>query len=125
MKRKTKLLVSLVLVGMLLSVTGTAWAEEPAGRAALRGQVAAIEGDTLLVTTPSGEEQRVSTDENTRFIIPGVREPTIEDIHVGDYVNLWGERGEDGVLLARVVLVVPAEMAHRKNAVQGLSLIHI
>ena len=119
MKLRTKLLVSLVLVGMLLSVTGTAWAEEPEGRAALRGQVASIEGDTLLVTTPSGAEQRVVTDENTRFMIPGAREPSIEDIDVGDYVGVWGERGEDGVLLARVVLVVPAELAQRRNVVQG------
>ncbi len=119
MKRRTKLLVSLVLVGMLLSVTGTAWAEEQADRVALRGQVAAIEGDTLLVTTPSGEEQRMITDENTRFFIPGVQEPSIEDMDVGDYVGVWGERGEDGVMLARVVLVVPAELAHRRNFVQG------
>jgi hypothetical protein len=119
MRRRTKLLVSLVLAGMMLSVTGTAWAEQPARRVALRGQVAAIEDNTLLVTTPSGEEQRVITDDNTRFVIPGEREPSVEDTDVGDHVGAWGERGEDGVLLARIVLVVPAELARRRNVVQG------
>jgi hypothetical protein len=119
MKRKTKLLVGLVLLGMLLSVTGTAWAEETAGPAALRGQVAAIQGTTLVVTTPSGEERRVVTHNDTRFLIPGVQDPSLEDVDVGDFVGVWGEGPENGALRAKVVLVVPAELAHRRNFVQG------
>ena len=119
MKLRTKLLVSLVLVGMLLSVTGIAWAEESAGPAALRGQVAAIQGNTLVVTTPSGEERRVVTNNDTRLFIPGVQEPSLEDVDVGDYVGAWGEGPENGALRAKVVLVVPAELAHSRNFVQG------
>jgi len=119
MKRRTRLLVGLILVGMLLTGTGTAWAEEPAARAALRCQVTAIEGDTLLVTTPSGEQQRVVTGETTRFRIPGTRDPSLVDIDVGDYVGAWGERNEDGELVASVVIVVPAELAQRRYMVQG------
>jgi len=119
MRRGTRILVSLVLVGMLLSVAGTAWAEESDGRGALRGQVAAIEGDRLLITTPAGEEQTVITHEETRFRIPGVREPSISDIEVGDYLGAWGQRNEDGDLVASVVIVVPAELARRGQVVQG------
>ena len=119
MKRRTRLLVGLILVGMLLTGTGTAWAEEPAARAALRGQVTAIEGGTLLVTTPSGEQQRVVTGEATRFRIGGTRDPSLVDIDVGDYVGAWGERNEDGDLVASVVIVVPAELAQRRFVVQG------
>jgi len=119
MKRRTRLLVGLILVGMLLTATGTAWAEEPAARAALRGQVAAIEGDTLLVTTPSGTQQRFVTGEATRFRIGGARDPSLEDVDVGDYVGAWGERNEDGDLVASVVIVVPAELAQRRFVVQG------
>jgi hypothetical protein len=111
--------VSLVLVGMLLTVTGTAWAEEPAERGALRGRVVAVEGDTLLVDTPSGEERSAIVGEETRLFIPGVREPSIEDIDVGDFVGAWGAVNEEGDLLARAVIVVPAEMAQRRNLVQG------
>ena len=119
MKRRTKLLVVLILAGMLLTATGAAWAEEPAARAALRGQVAAIEGDTLLVTTPSGTQQRFVTGEATRFRIGGARDPSLEDVDVGDYVGAWGERNEDGDLVASVVIVVPAELAQRRFVVQG------
>jgi len=119
MKHRTRLLVGLILVGMLLATTGTAWAEEPGARAALRGQVTAIEGGTLLVTTPSGELQRVVTGETTRFRIPGTRDPSLVDIDVGDYVGVWGERNEDGDLVASVVIVVPAELAQRGYVVQG------
>jgi hypothetical protein len=119
MTRGRKLVTSLVLVGMLLTVTGTVWAEEPAERGALRGQVVAVEGDTLLVDTPSGEERAVIVSEDTRLRIPGIREPSIEDIDVGDYVGAWGNVNETGDLLARVVIAMPAEMAQRRNVVQG------
>jgi hypothetical protein len=119
MRRGTKMLVSLVLVGMLLSVAGTAWAEESNGRGALRGQVSAIEGDSLLITTPAGDEQTIITNERTRFRIPGVREPSIGDVEVGDYVGAWGQRNEDGDLVASVVIVVPAELARRGYVMQG------
>jgi hypothetical protein len=119
MKRRTKLLIGLLVAGLLLAATGTAWAEEPAVRTALRGQVKAIEGDTLLVTTPAGEEQRVVTGEATRFWIAGTREPSIADIDVGDYVGVWGERNEEGDLAASVVIVVPAELAQRRFVAQG------
>ena len=122
MKHRTRLLVGLILVGMLLATTGTAWAEEPGARAALRGQVTAIEGGTLLVTTPSGELQRVVTGETTRFRIPGTRDPSLVDIDVGDYVGAWGERNEGGDLVASVVIVVPAELAQRGYVVQGQGL---
>ena len=119
MKRGTKLIVSLVLAGMLLAMTGTAWAQEPAGREALRGRVVAIEGSVLTVNTAWGGERRVIIGDETRLVFPGVREPSIEDIEVGHYVGAWGEIDEDGDLLARVVVVVPAALARRGYAVQG------
>jgi hypothetical protein len=116
---RTKLVAGLVLVGILLTVTGTVWAEEPAERGALRGQVVAVDRDTLLVNTPSGEERTVIVSEETRLRIPGVADPSLADVDVGDYVAAWGVVSEDGDLLARVVIVVPAEMAQRRNVVQG------
>ncbi|MGB3906489.1 MAG: DUF5666 domain-containing protein [Anaerolineae bacterium] len=119
MNGRVKLISSLVLVGMLFTLTGAVWAEEPTERGGLRGQVTAIEGDAILVTTPSGEECRVITDQETRFHIPGVSAPTITDVDVGDYIGARGERNEDGDLLATVVVVVPAEYAHHRNIVRG------
>jgi hypothetical protein len=119
MTRRRKLVASLVLVGMLLTATGTAWAEEPAERGAVRGQVVAVEGETLLVDTPSGAERAVIVGQDTRLFMPGVREPSIGDIDVGDFLDAWGSVNEEGDLLARVAIVVPAEMAQRRNLVQG------
>jgi hypothetical protein len=119
MKRGIKLLAGLVLVGVLLSATGIAWAEGSTERGALRGQVVAVEGDTLLVNTLSGQERSVVVGEDTRLRIPGVREPSIEDIEVGDYVGAWGEIDEGGDLLATVVGVIPSEIAQRRWVVQG------
>lgn len=119
MKRRFQLMAGLMLIGMLLTETGVAWAKEPAEVRGLRGQVAAIEGTTLLVTTISREECRAITDGDTRFYVPGVPGPTIEDIDVGDYVGVRGERTEAGDLLARAVLVVPAERAHCRNIARG------
>jgi len=119
MKGRIKLISSIVLVGMLLTLTGVAWAEEPTERGGLLGQVMAVEGDTILVSTAAGEECWVITDEDTRFRIPGVREPTIDHIDVGDYIGARGERNEDGDLVAATVVVLPAEHAYRRNVVRG------
>jgi len=119
MKRGTKVIVSLVLVGMLMSVTGTAWSQEPVERETLRGKVVAIEGSALTVNTASGEERSVIVGAETRLFLPGVVEPSIEDIEVGHYVGAWGDADEDGDLLARVVLVMPAELARRGRVVWG------
>jgi RNase P/RNase MRP subunit p29 len=66
------------------------------------GEVTAIEGTTLTVKTRQGEKT-ILTDENTRFRIPGVENPSLEDIKVGDRIIALGHRHEDGDFMARVV----------------------
>lgn len=114
-----RLLSGLVLAGLLCSLTAVAWAEEPGEEVGLRGQVLATEANALVVRTVSGEECRVITDEETRFRIPGVPSPNIDDIDAGDYIGARGSRNEDGDLLAAVLVVVPAELAHHRNIVRG------
>ena len=66
------------------------------------GEVTAIEGTTLTVETRQGEKT-ILTDENTRFRIPGVESPSIENIQVGDRIIALGRRNEAGGFVARVV----------------------
>jgi RNase P/RNase MRP subunit p29 len=66
------------------------------------GEVTAIEGTTLTVETRQGEKT-ILTDENTRFRIPEVESPSIENIKVGDRIVALGRRTEDGDFVARVV----------------------
>jgi RNase P/RNase MRP subunit p29 len=71
-------------------------------RHTVRGEVTAIGDTTLTVETPLGEKT-ILTDEDTRFRIPGVEDPSIEDIKVDDRVIALGRRNKDGDFVARVV----------------------
>lgn len=69
---------------------------EGAGRrgAAVYGLIDSIDGDTLVLATPIGAVT-VLTDANTRFRIPDVEAPDINDLAVGDSVAAggWWEQG--------------------------------
>ncbi len=109
MKTRLKVALSLMLAALLLTVATVAWAAEPQGRGGgLHGAVTAIEGLTLTVNTPQGE-QKVVTDEQTRFRIKGVENPTLADVKVGDYILARGRADEAGELVAPVVVVVAPE----------------
>ena len=85
-------------------------------RARVGGQVAAIDGRDITVNTRSGERVVVRTDGDTAFRIPGVEEPGLDDIHVGDLVGAVGTWNEDGSLQAAVV-VVPRQAERRGRLV--------
>ncbi|NIN64406.1 MAG: hypothetical protein GTO63_06835, partial [Anaerolineae bacterium] len=59
------------------------------------------------------------TDEGTRFLIPGIEEPDIADISVGDPILALGRPDEEGNLLARVVAVV-SRLQLRRHTIRGL-----
>jgi hypothetical protein len=71
-------------------------------RNTVRGEVTAIEGTTLTVETWRGEKT-ILTDEDTRFRIPGIENPSIEDVEVGNRVIALGRCNQDGDFVARVV----------------------
>lgn len=73
---------------------------------ALRGEVAAIEGQTLVLAT-RGEEKNLLTDKDTQFRVPHVEEATLADIQVGDRVFVLGGLDVGGTLLARLVALIP------------------
>ncbi len=58
------------------------------------GVIEALEGQSLTLVTPVGSVT-VITDANTRFRIPGVEEPGLDALAVGDYLGAggWWERG--------------------------------
>jgi len=85
------------------------------------GEVKTIEGTTLTVKTRQGEKT-ILTDENTRFRIPGVENPSIEDIKVGDRVIVLGRRNEDGEFVARVVGVPKGDRLSPETRVLLLNL---
>jgi hypothetical protein len=72
----------------------------------LKGEVKALDGATITVGTPEGDKVLL-TDENTRYRVPQVAEPTLADIEVGDLIMAIIEAKTDGTLLARSVAVLP------------------
>ena len=122
-----KIVLSLVLATLLLSLGSVAWAAELQGRF-LRGQVTAIEGTTLTVKTPDGERQ-VTTNDGTRFHIRGVENPTIADVQMGDYILAKGESDSTGAFVAKAVLVVPGQRVAQfivqgtVSAIEGTTLV--
>ena len=100
-------------------------AEEAGSRQArLRGELVAIEGDTLTIRTEK-REIVVQTDETTEFRVPGVENPTIADLEVGDKVAGEGAV-EDGVVHAALVIVLPDDAARligRVTDIKGTTLV--
>ena len=113
-----KIVLSLVLATLILSLGSVAWAAEPQQGRFLRGQVMAMGDTTLTVKTPDGERQ-VTTNEETRFRIRGVENPTIADVEVGDYILARGESDSTGTFVAQAILVMPGQRVGRFIA-QGM-----
>jgi endonuclease YncB( thermonuclease family) len=89
-------------------------------QARLRGEVVAIEGDTLTVRTQRGREIVVQTDDATEFRVPGVENPTIADLKVGDKVAGEGVMEEGGTARATLVVVLPEDVARLTGKVTGI-----
>jgi len=74
-------------------------------RVTLNGDVTQITGNNLKIQNPGGKVL-VHTDEHTRFRVPGVENPTLADVHVGDLVGILAFGQEDGTILAKAVNVL-------------------
>jgi RNase P/RNase MRP subunit p29 len=107
-----KIVLSLVLATLVLSLGSVAWAAEPQQGRFVRGQVTAIQATTLTVKTPDGERQ-VTTSDETRFRIRGVENPTITDVKVGDYILARGEADSTGTFVAQAILVISGQRVGR------------
>lgn len=108
---------------LLAKGVGAAKAGPRAGR--LRGEITAIEGNTLTVRT-GRREVLVVTDEATEFQVPGIENPTIADLKVGDQVAGEGtlDRGGAGsgepVAHASLVVVLPDDVARVSGEVTAI-----
>ena len=109
MKSKGLIAIGLVLAVGLIGVVSVAAAEgdSVANRGPWRhGIIVEIDDDSLLLRTPRGEIT-VNTDERTRYRIPGVEEPSLEDLEVGDHIGVAGRWENDGTILARLIVRLP------------------
>jgi hypothetical protein len=102
-KTKTKWLIRLLVSILLLGPVSVAWAASPGKESladprrpvVLRGEVVTIDGTTLTIENPWCEVM-VQTDENTRFLVPGLTDATIDDLNLGDTVAVRSPRPQEG-----------------------------
>ncbi|TET50524.1 MAG: hypothetical protein E3J64_08120 [Anaerolineales bacterium] len=112
--------------GSLLAKTVAAAARPR--RIELRGQVTAIDGRTFTLRTGEGRDVEVLTDDETVFRVPGVENPTIADLEVGDLIAGRAVVEEEGVVRATHVVVVPDQLARvsgHVTAIVGRTLVII
>lgn len=111
--KKLGFTVAVVILAALLVVPAPAAAAEKSPRTSprwpdvLEGEVTGIDEGVLTVRTPRGEIP-VLTGEPTRFYVPGIEDPGVEDVQVGDRIVVLG-RGDRGAFRAQLVAVVDAQ----------------
>jgi len=78
-------------------------------RHVVRGELTAIEGDTLVLATgrDGHEEKRVQTTDETTFRVPGIEDASISDLKAGHRIVALGYKGENEDFFAKGVAVVP------------------
>jgi len=77
-------------------------------RRGLRGQVEAINGETMTLSTPQGQVT-VRVNEDTRFRGPGVEPLALEDIRVGDTIVVLGLPDITCPINAKGIILLPGE----------------
>lgn len=111
MKRSIKyLMFGLMLIAMLSSAAvafaqggqGGPGGPGGPGRGA-GGEVTAIDGSTIVVTNPHGDEESIVTTDSTEFVVND-ETGSLDDIEVGMFVHAEGERDDDGTLTATKVM---------------------
>ena len=104
---RRNLFLMILVVTLLLGSGTAALAEEPANMQEVRGQVTAVSlaERTISVRTSNVGPVTIHTNEQTQFVIPGVPNPGLDDVQVGDQVVATGQWRARSQFLARVVAV--------------------
>ena len=84
--------------------SGDAGSAGPSGRGGLNGTAQRLEGNVLTVVTPQGERQVILADDTQ---IQQVTSASLEELSHGATVRVVGQPGDDGVLQARTIIIIP------------------
>jgi hypothetical protein len=75
----------------------------------LRGEVTAVNDDHFILKTRRGQDVTVRVTGDTRYRIPGVENPTLADVQVGDTIVVGGIGQSDDTILAKVIGILRPE----------------
>ncbi|MBN1641995.1 MAG: hypothetical protein JXA09_12240 [Anaerolineae bacterium] len=121
----SKKLVWVALVALLATALMGATALADAEETPLRGlgRVTAVEGMTITVRTLRGVRE-IHATADTRLRVPGIEDPSIADVEVGDAIAGIVVRDEEGDLVAELIVVLPPRFRGlgRVSAVHGKTI---
>ncbi|KOV87260.1 hypothetical protein ADL03_07275 [Nocardia sp. NRRL S-836] len=76
------------------------------GRGGTTGTIERIEGTTVYVKTPNGQEVKVSTSDTTKVQL--TTEGKLTDLKAGEQVVVQGQPGQDGTVTAQTLTQRPS-----------------
>ncbi len=122
---KTKVVLSLVVVAMLLASVGVSAASAAPAQVdrpnVVTGQVKSISGAMLTIERGQGPQLQVVTDAQTKFVAKDNANLTLADIQVGDAITARGQ-WQNGQLLAKHVLLMPDRAGGMVTSITGTTL---
>lgn len=97
---------SAAVAALLLLVAAPALAQAPPpGLGVVRGTVARLDGDQLIIKTKDGTDRPVALTDKTR--VQSLVKKSLADIKAGDFLASAGVRGTDGKIHAVEVRIIP------------------
>jgi hypothetical protein len=128
MKLLTRLFLTIMTLITLIGNTPQAFAQDPAGGQprlrGIRGEVTAVNENSLTLATRNGNTITVNVTANTVIrLFPSGEEGSLVDIKIGNFAGVRGQRSGDNVVEARLILVLPKDpkdMARARGKVTGI-----
>jgi hypothetical protein len=123
MKAKRNAVIGILALGLVLTSTGIAWAAPAAlGRSSAQrrpmmlGEITSLEASTIALKTRLGEIT-VLLDDETSYRRLDKEDVILADPKIGDRVAVRGRFEEDGVMRARLILIIPEGTAVLRGTV--------
>src|SRR5947209_17121132 len=98
----------LIALVMIAGTTACAIAQKAPVPTRVRGEIAAVDGDTLTVKSRSGEDVKLRMTADIRIV--GITKISLSDIKVGSFIGTTTVPGPDGMPTAIEVHVFPENM---------------
>jgi hypothetical protein len=105
---RSSLVRPLIAIVMVAASTAYAIAQKAPVPTRVRGEIQAVEGDTLMVKSRSGEDVKLHMTADMRVV--GIAKISLADVKVGSFVGATTVPGPDGMPTALEVHLFPENM---------------
>jgi hypothetical protein len=106
--RRSSIIRPLIVLAMVAASTAYANAQKSPVPTRVRGEIEAVDGDTLTLKSRSGEDDKLRMTADMRVV--GIAKTSLSDIKVGSFIGATTVPGPDGMPSAVEVHVFPENM---------------